>query len=761
MTYISKADAILKLTDGFFSNNSFSIYSSDTNYNLNTIFYSDSDKTTLLTTGKYVLPTNYRTLYLQIGSNGKMTAPPEFLITTTSDTSWVDDTIYSRQTQTREKHYRTDMMIVNNLLTDNAWDQVNFGIPNKQRVCGMGYRSTSAVTNIDLSDMAGFDLLFYSGPYSTLYNNQFISALGSTYFVHIKQNLDRTTVFTENSAQKIYFFKPDYWYAKQTINKSTFFNRNPYLPQIKNSRGGYKSLETFQNYVHDVLDIDKITSKTSTRKERGIGTENFPSPNSTSGLSGYANVPYTLEASKGIYFDQPASLVNFFPTVYGYTFSQTSLLDNVRLVATLRSMYYEDFTGSYTYYYAENGTLKSITVPYSQANPFQWTCDRNSGTGHNDVHWGTMVYQELGNSTIGINWHYDAEWFWLLTTDDGSIRGFFECIKRARDAYRLDNPTALDKKISWYGWGIYQNNTSWSSFNDTPNFYDWVYGDYHNYYTNNGSRSTLSPLYSPVWFDYAEVVSHSFLSNYLNGYNTTWYFHHMIHQYDISNKLFKEKLGNNHTIKLQSYMFQVYETISYVNMTSMLKGKSINGTEAAAKPDISPDFYQSLAAWSFGYADGTFLWEAPNGEWNFEDYQSYNVLVYNEETKQWQETDFEKFANNFSSQDWFYSTMYTMYQNKDILEANTEWQTASYKKPNNTYTTGTENYPVTSWLNSQPLCKYKLSTSGTEALVLCLNPFNIGYTKDTHNFKIQLNSTDYTFSLDTWGNYTTIMRIKL
>jgi hypothetical protein len=757
MTYISKADAITKLTSGLIQNDSYSIYTSDNNLDLNTIFYTNSAKTTLLPQGNYVLPTNYRSLWIPIGSNGKLTTYPSYLITTDSDLSWVNDTIYSRQTQTRYKHGRTDTVLVNNLLTDNAWYNQSFGQSTKQWVCGMGPRSTTPVTNLDLSDMAGFDLLFYSGPYSTY--NEFMNNFGSTYFVHMKQDINKSTISTQNTVRKIYFFKPDYWYSKPTINKSTFFNRNPNIPSIKNDRGVVKSLDILANYVHDVLEIDKTTVKTSTRKQRGINTESYnPDPKFTTteylggNAVGYANIPYSGDKVTGITFDQPNILSFHFPLVWGYEFRPAnSDLDQVRITATFRSMYLEDFTGSYTY----NG----ITVSYAQANPFQWTCDRNSGTGGASVHPTQYMLETLGSLTTARNWHWDFEWFWVLGKDYEGMKGVFKCLEKARDIMAIDSPSTPIIKISWYAGGVYRSDFIWDTFNSSNVTTTLYYTDYHNYYINNADKYTMSGYFRRDFYEHAGNFSHFAVSNYLNGYNTKWYFHQMVHQYDISNKLCKEKLGNNHPIKIQSYMFQVYETLTDSSMQAMLKGSTIAGAEASAKPDLSPDFYQSLAAWSYGYADGMFLWEAPGSEWNFENYQDYNALIYDEEKKEFREENFEKFANNFSSQDWFYATIYTMYQNKDIIEAATDWQYASQSKGNSTYTTGTENYPVVTYANSRPLIAIKYNVAGTEALILAINPFNNGYTKSSIDIKV---FNDRIITIDMWGNYTTILRtVKL
>ncbi len=92
-----------------------------------------------------------------------------------------------------------------------------------------------------------------------------------------------------------------------------------------------------------------------------------------------------------------------------------------------------------------------------------------------------------------------------------------------------------------------------------------------------------------------------------------------------------------------------------------------------------------------------------------------------------------------------------------IVEANTSWI-----KPeifyNGNWLTGEDNYPTTLYYVQAPLSAYKMSSDGTEALVIITNAFNNGYTKATHTLRLPTKS-NYQFSVDTWGNYTTVIRI--
>jgi hypothetical protein len=60
-----------------------------------------------------------------------------------------------------------------------------------------------------------------------------------------------------------------------------------------------------------------------------------------------------------------------------------------------------------------------------------------------------------------------------------------------------------------------------------------------------------------------------------------------------------------------------------------------------------------------------------------------------------------------------------------------------------------------------PISAYKVSADGTEALLIITNPFNNGYTKATHQIRLPHISGTPTYNVDTWGQYTSVIRITL
>ena len=744
MAYSSKSDAINKLTNGLIDNASLVIYTSDNNFDNNTIFYSNSAKTILLPQGNYVYPTNYRSLWIQIGSNGKFSASPEYLITNDTDASFVNDTVYSRQAQTRVKIGGTDMSMTNNKITDANWANLFPFATNKQWVVNMAARNTTAITDVDLSAMEGKDMLFFVGAYDQY--NRFEGNFNCTFFAHIKQDINKQTVFTDGIHQKIYFLKPDYWYSKDTINRTTFFKRNPSVLKIKNKRGTDKLNIYNDFYILDILQTDKQTARTSTRKDRGLHIDNWISSTFNNTAGGYnTSVSTQVTIGNACYVDVPNFLRgNFFSLIYGHSYNPDSQTDQYRLSATFRSMFLEDFTGVY------QGIL------YEDANPYHWTCAVNSGTGFLSDNPANAIVSFLSD-TSGYNtkvWYWDMELFYYFNIDDTSVNGLFKCLKNAKDYVVANSLSSVDTKVVWYSGGVYASDGNfddpygqpYTTANYTSSKY---YLDFHNYYIGSSNKSTLSDYWLP-FYNYGEYFLQSYISNYQFGYNNTTHFYKMCMQYDISNKLMTERLGANHSVAFASSNQDFYETVAGSSLGPFRKAINSAGNPSLAKPDITPDFLQSLAAWSFGYCDGALTFGT--SQWLKEDYSGQT----------WDETwgNPELLFNTFASgHDWYYATMFNLFQNKDIIEeTTTSWQYTSQLKSGGGYTTGTENYPITNWVYQRPLIAHKFNSTGTEALILALNPFNNGYTKSTVTVDLY---GGYPMTIDMYGNYTTVMRVKV
>jgi hypothetical protein len=164
---------------------------------------------------------------------------------------------------------------------------------------------------------------------------------------------------------------------------------------------------------------------------------------------------------------------------------------------------------------------------------------------------------------------------------------------------------------------------------------------------------------------------------------------------------------------------------------------------------------QSLAVWAFAYMDGLYMWDNPNvygGEFNkYPDEYTPEYYMYG---------NMDQIDNG--SYDWLFVGYWQVEQNRDIVSANTNWEKTQLLV-SGTWTSNTDannsNYPVMLYNQQKPISAYKLSADGTEALLIIVNPFNNGYTKETHTVRLPTKSNQQ-FDVDTWGNFTTVIRLK-
>lgn len=735
MAYTSKTDAVAKLIEPKTNHNGLMLYSNNVLFDSTTIFYSDSAKTTLATAGNYVFPTNYNSIYVTIGSDGKIVGTASHTNAQNSDTTWIDDRIYQNGSLVSNQGDigGTNLTISNNIVIDTVWISRPYINGDKAwMVNNAPLNQTTPLSGIDVSDMKGYDLMFYTGEF---YNYSWHNWNWIQAFCHVKADTNRQSIF----GNKIYFFKPDYWIPKMDFTGGvTYFRRMPNITSINDRYGSKKFWIDMAEPAHDIAENYGVP-RTSTKMNKGVTHSEQYS------VYGYN---FTTSKDKKFYFTGDSWIIGPVSYVYlGYvdiTYMQNNWSEYLEhfAVTLIESLVVSDDTWA-------NGS-SAWGIRYNVANPYHWKTTWASGTnsGLNSPFNFLSTFYYNSDPANGNQLQFDAEYYPTFSISTLFGTAFKELKQNVKQKILYDINEiangAVDVNFSSYaGGGIYisigggTGTTGFDSVTSANYNTTDLYNHYNDYVVNNSI--TISSIAKGKFF---LTGYESYSMSYISMYQINPYHEHaiyaLVHNYDISKKGFTELWGNaNHSTRCMVYTWNRQEILggSIGNAQVRMTFPYQNG----ARPDQSPALNQSLAVWGMAYADGFFAWN---------DGMFFDELNTSDHAQQL----------GRASWDWAYVGYWQVYQNKDIVEANTAWLVPDLEKSAGVWTTTTENYPVSLYAFKRPICRYKLSSDGTKALVICTNPFNNGYTKATFKFRLPAKS-NYEFTIDTWGTYTSVVRL--
>jgi hypothetical protein len=762
MAYSSLIDARTKVTNPRAENASATLYASNASLDLTTIFYTNEAKTTLAPAGNYVIPTNYLTYYITLGNDGKMTGAPQELMQGT-DTSWVEDRLKDGDNLVSNQSSvgGTSLSLSGSLLTDAVWSSRPY-IESKKWMIDVGTLNSSSITNIDLSAMKGYDLRLITGEY---YDNVFglrdnnINATSA--IIHLAPDENRQHIV----GNKTYFFRPDYWIPDITHNTPSYFRRMPDITPIQNERGADKKWVDMAVPLMDILYTGSHSVRTSTRLNKGI-TE-------SADVSTQWGYNQQIAKDRKLHFDGDGIFRTAVSNAWGVDYHTVDLSDlwQYRTMALLMAHDVPENERS-TWTFSGGG----YTYTYAQANPYSWTTEWGSGAsgteGFASQMLGYFVELQPFNSA---HFEYDFEYISPALFSEAAGVIWNKCFKSAlAKAQELKNSNTtyyidwVTPQFSNYGNGIYQSRYiasagyGWESMEPGNSITSTkLYSDYHDYYTNGTITYYQTGAYYP-WFKGAiENYKYHYVTNYQLRMKQQFQVYSIVHNTDITKKMFEDILGPNHDRLACGYFWYYQEPIEGSDFRYIRKEVNLNGSLRFTdrnRLEVCPSLMYAMAVWCMCYADGLFMWyQSVVGEEVAAarlDRQNNGIDDAILDAK-WGNTTWV----GKSSLDWAYVGYLHAKQNEDIISATTEWLVPDLSLGGGSWTTGTANYPVSLYNNSRPICRYKLSQDGTEALVLIYNGFNNGYTKDTFTFRLPAKS-NYQFTADVWGNYTTVLRIK-
>jgi hypothetical protein len=792
MAFANITEARARVIDPTQEHSSSILYGSDKFFTMGTTFYTNASKSVLASAGNYVIPTNYKSYYVTLGSNGRMTTEPLEVMTGSMDTSWVDDTIHSGGVKIANYPWSyingggTAMVLdtASLLLTDTIWyTQAPEAGTYKAWQVDMGIYRSSSLENIDLSDMKGYEIKITCGNWQNsgrLWRGQpgvpgFQERTQTSAIVHIAADPNR--VVTTGSIT--YTFRPDYFIPSYNYEYSSFFRRLPdTLPIIDNS-GSKKEFLDMGTPLGDLM--YKSTGLGSLNRVRRVSTRRNKCV-TTLVKAGFAQYPYGAEYDET--FANPADRLQFDNDFFirgavGHIIGRDPDLresDTQKCAAMMESLVVDNDT------WANGYSIHG--VKYSTINPYHWTWELGSGTNggaYSPANNLLGCYQQDGNSRIR---EFDFEYFSGAGGESYLCGlGFKKCIDackvyaQANNYFAYTNANGFLPTFSNYAGGIYapgwyggwddSNNASLNqSLAQLRN--GTLYYDYNNYYTSQSVDYTaLGARVTQFYVGAGDAINRHYITNYQNFGKDTWRAYQLVHSYDITKKLLFDIFGATvaGNARAMGYFWQYQEPIDasdfgYERIYTDWSGAN-NGEY---RPQPAPSTIQSQAVWSMAYADGSWCWESyVQGEepesinW-WQNYLGYNGEFENQVWYKVQGAYGETRSRSNGSWDWLYIGYWQALQHKDIIAAPTIWKKAETYW-NSVWTTGERNYPVFLFYLRAPIVTYKLSADGTEALMLVISPFNNGYTKETHRVRLPTKD-NREFLVDTWGNYTSVIRIK-
>jgi hypothetical protein len=782
MAYSSLSDARSKVTNPREDNSSATLYADTNVLDSSNTFYSNSAKTTLASAGNYVVATNYKTYYVTLNSSGKIVGTPSVLMPAGTDTSWVEDRLKDGDTNLVSNNLReggTTLILSNDLkLTDNDWTLRPY-TNGKAWIIDTGDVSTSPITNIDLSAMKGYDLRLITGEYK---NNKFIS--GSDGYVntvqaiiHLAPDAGRPSVI----GNKTYFFRPDYWIPSTTHNEPSFFRRMPNITPIIDSRGVEKSWTDLAYPLHDISYPGTHSTRTSTVFNKGATAVDLRRLTTKFGNDNRNNVPFSrrhnfdgdigFRTALGKIIGPPTiPVVNNYPDIKFITITDEY---QHRITALLLSMLAttDAARNSFSYYFpgGDNGK-PAANWDYNYVNPYRWETRWGAGDQSEfSITSQILVHFNKLNANHAKHVQYDFEHLSPSLFLEDAGRSWSLAIDSALSIAQSQDPNVYSHEVpqfSNYGNGIYQSRyvgsfgNGWESIGAGNNAASsGLYSDYHDYYVN-GTKSYSSMVNYYPWFKGAiSNWDYHYVTNYQLKMTMDFQIYSLVHNTDITRKILAQLLGANNTKHVCSYFWYKQEPneadFEYVRKQVRRNGGLWFGDRN--RLEVAPSVMYSMAVWSMAYCDGIYLWhQSFIGE-------EVTAARLDVETAPLTDDDWEaKWGDTSnigkSSLDWAYVGYFHAKQNEDIISANTQWLTPNIYM-GGSWTSGTADYPVMLYNAQKPLCRYKLSANGTEALVLIINPFNNGYTKDTFTVRLPAKN-NYEFTVDVWGNFTTVLRLK-
>jgi hypothetical protein len=252
--------------------------------------------------------------------------------------------------------------------------------------------------------------------------------------------------------------------------------------------------------------------------------------------------------------------------------------------------------------------------------------------------------------------------------------------------------------------------------------------------------------------DNADIM---YVGGYLNMPVNYGYVHHFLMQHMMNKKFFPDKKS----------LLMWWNRIEYVGGYDLgnvwFQKEDNEWVYSVEKPMVFPSSMHNAAVWAFAFCDGGEMWNEPFPLTENKEYLG-GKLIRNRQgidiSGVFGPDQNETYAvQNFRNVDRWEGGKWAVSQNKDIVEAKTDWFFVPTARKDKPFTQGSETLPSASLYDRTPLAAVKLSEDGKTALALIYDAWNDPLKQN----EISLKIGDKTQKVKVFGRYTSVVRIKL
>jgi len=384
--------------------------------------------------------------------------------------------------------------------------------------------------------------------------------------------------------------------------------------------------------------------------------------------------------------------------------------------------YVKDKQGSQGYTFVSDGWLIDLGCPPaydSRPNAkeiFDNWCSEVDGDKLLQSFINNVYYPNRYNGYVMLNWeHVGHKW---------NVRN--DKIMRCLEYWQAHEHTA--KMALWTVSGVSMGKPVFQGlgidFSDALNFNGTI-EEFRNKFGNN---ITVDDSYSK----YVEI---SQVGGYMNYPIDDGVVHHYLFEYLLNKKFYPNK-----QVLVTAWFDQ--ELINTFDL-GRVKVESVDGTYfAQVKPKTFPSITFNWGVWSM-LGDGIDLWSDPNYWTDDKRYWGWGAVDINgkELAMKHDEVGAKYPSQSMKSIDWLMAGVWSMSENKDIIEYSSEWKFITL--------------PTKSYHEKSVLIAYKIK--GNEVLVLGFDGFCNPDEVKEHKFDI--NGKGY--KIKTHGRFTSVMRMNL